>query len=814
MASLLPPGSLALEDVRLLLSQPSTWRLAEDLTEKASSSALTFTADSVFPDCFQVYDPIVRLAVLLAASSAISAGDPGAIIGLTLVNFYNALPAVAPSGAPASPFESTLFDLSASSSTDAAFADVLLAVLDGLELTPADEALLRRPYVTAATVLATAALSERLWDYIACVFGVWGELEGAAVLQTSLYTRETAPLYLSLTVQRIGDIVMDSKLLKKTGGSDFFARCSPVLAPLLGAIANVRTLIAKSANIYFEFFGLQAAISNFSTAVSFILSFIASLQGAETPVAPPLNRLTIELADQLASFFNTVVSAKLAERQAAIPAGRQLPFGLISREFLKFINPGGISALIALPVFKAPEGKKREIPKEPIGTRDLQPLQMRIRERVVDLITAVFKRHGAVTIDTPVFELREVLTEKYGEEGKLIYNLEDQGGELLSLRYDLTVPFARYVATHGESSIKRYHIAKVYRRDKPQVERGRFREFYQCDFDIAGPSGLMIADAEVLQVMAELLTAIGALCRFDFTIEVSHRRLLSLIVALAGVPPEKFRTVCSSVDKLDKLEWAEVRSELVNLRGITGEAADRLWGFIQLSGEPIATLALLRERLIAEYGAREGGRAEYERDAAKLLDEIALLFDYLAALGALEKIKFNLSLARGLDYYTGVIFEAVAHDGDSDVRVGSIAGGGRYDELIGMFSGRKVPAVGGSIGIERVFALIEERLKESVRPSDTDVFVCSVAQNLTKERLAIAAELWGAGVATEFVYKEKPDAKAQFGQAAACGAKLAVIIAPDEVASGTVKIKILAESREVTVPRSELLTTVKRILTP
>jgi histidyl-tRNA synthetase len=250
----------------------------------------------------------------------------------------------------------------------------------------------------------------------------------------------------------------------------------------------------------------------------------------------------------------------------------------------------------------------------------------------------------------------------------------------------------------------------------------------------------------------------------------------------------------------------------VNLRGIKPEAADSLWGVIQLSGEPLATLALVRERLRAEYGAREGGRAEYDRDAAKLLDEIALLFDYLAAFGVLGKIKFNLSLARGLDYYTGVIFEAVAHDGGSDVRVGSIAGGGRYDELIGMFSGRKVPAVGGSIGIERVFALIEESLKESVRPSDTAVFVCSVAQNYTKERLGIAAELWGAGIATEFVYKEKPDAKAQFGQAAACGAKLAVILAPDEVASGTVKVKILAESRELTVPRSELLATVKGLL--
>jgi histidyl-tRNA synthetase len=375
---------------------------------------------------------------------------------------------------------------------------------------------------------------------------------------------------------------------------------------------------------------------------------------------------------------------------------------------------------------------------------------MRIRERVLGVLTPIFKRHGAVQIETPVFEAREVLTAKYGEEAKLIYNLEDQGGERLSLRYDLTVPFARYVATHGVSAIKRYQIAKVYRRDKPQPEQGRFREFYQFDFDIAGPSGLMIADAEVIQIMVELLTAVGALAPLDFAIDLSHRRLLAILTAVAGVAPEKFRVVCSSVDKLDKTPWPAVRAELVNTKGIRAEAADKLYEYIQLNGEPYSVLATLGERLQADCPST------FAKEMRPVLDELGLLFDYLRAFRVLERVHFNLSLARGLDYYTGVIFEASAIGG---IRVGSLGAGGRYDDLVGQFANRKVPAVGMSIGIERIVTAIEQAMPEKPREVDTDVFVCSIAQNYTKERMELLAELWANGVAAEFVYKEKPNMK-------------------------------------------------------
>ncbi|NIG61851.1 histidine--tRNA ligase, cytoplasmic isoform X1 [Pontoporia blainvillei] len=182
---------------------------------------------------------------------------------------------------------------------------------------------------------------------------------------------------------------------------------------------------------------------------------------------------------------------------------------------------------------------------------------MAVREKVFDVIISCFKRHGAEVIDTPVFELKETLTGKYGEDSKLIYDLKDQGGELLSLRYDLTVPFARYLAMNKLTNIKRYHIAKVYRRDNPAMTRGRYREFYQCvsmgagwDFDIAGQFDPMIPDAECLKIMCEILSSLQI---GDFLVKVNDRRILDGTFAVCGVPDSKFRTICSSVDKLDKV---------------------------------------------------------------------------------------------------------------------------------------------------------------------------------------------------------------------------------------------------------------------
>jgi histidyl-tRNA synthetase len=338
-------------------------------------------------------------------------------------------------------------------------------------------------------------------------------------------------------------------------------------------------------------------------------------------------------------------------------------------------------------------------PKIAKGARDFGPEQMRIREQAFAAIRRVFKRHGGVEIDTPVFELKELLTGKYGEDSKLIYDLADQGGELLSLRYDLTVPFARFLAMRSVGNIKRYHIAKVYRRDQPQAARGRYREFYQCDFDIAGSFSPMVPDAEVITVATEILSdlPIGQFC-----IKLNHRKLLDAIFEISGVPVDKFRPICSAVDKLDKMSWEEVKKEMVEEKGLAPEAADRIATFVLHSGPP--------KELWAKFTQMKLFGDHVQANAA--MAELKLLFDYLDAMGSLQYVSFDMSLARGLDYYTGVIYEAVLINGA--VAVGSIAAGGRYDNLVGMFSpaGVQTPCVGVSIGVERVFAIMEKKAEE------------------------------------------------------------------------------------------------------
>lgn len=287
-------------------------------------------------------------------------------------------------------------------------------------------------------------------------------------------------------------------------------------------------------------------------------------------------------------------------------------------------------------------GRRR--PKIAKGTRDFTPDQMRIREQAFGVIRQVFKRHGGVEIDTPVFELKEVLMGKYGEDSKLIYDLADQGGELLSLRYDLTVPFARFLAMNTVGNIKRYHIAKVYRRDQPVLSRGRYREFYQCDFDIAGVYAPMTADAEVITVLTEILSTLPV---GDFVVKLNHRQILDAVFELCGVPAEKFRPICSAVDKLDKATWEEVQREMVEEKGLAPEVAAKIGTYVLKKGDPMALLQALREQQV--FGDHAG--------ANHALAELALLFTYLEAMGSLQYVSFDLSLARGLDYYTGVIYE-------------------------------------------------------------------------------------------------------------------------------------------------------------
>lgn len=417
-------------------------------------------------------------------------------------------------------------------------------------------------------------------------------------------------------------------------------------------------------------------------------------------------------------------------------------------------------------------------PKVPKGTHDMMPEQLVNRQKILQIIRKIFTLHGAQEIDTPVFELRNILMEKYGEDSKLIYNLEDQGGEILSLRYDLTVPFARFVATHGITKIKRFQIGKVYRRDAPAIERGRFREFYQCDFDIAGIDSIL-ADVEVVIVLNELLNELSKLCNFDYIIKIGSRKVLNHIITnICNIPSELFKTVCSSIDKLDKLDQETVKLELVG-KGLSIQSIEKLFTLLNEN-----SLELIKT---------------FPKEVS---EDLLTLINYLNSVHII-KYEISTSLARGLDYYTGIIFEAVAITSVSKSKIGSIAGGGRYDNLIGMFSRKQISAIGMSLGIERIFSLMEQN---KVNLS-LDVYICSMG-NFDNDKISIACKLWNEGISCEFSYKNKKLPE-QYGIASSKGAKIVILLAPDEMKKNEVIIKHMINHYERKLLKSDMIEYIK-----
>ncbi|KAK6289470.1 hypothetical protein POUND7_001011 [Theobroma cacao] len=441
--------------------------------------------------------------------------------------------------------------------------------------------------------------------------------------------------------------------------------------------------------------------------------------------------------------------------------------------------------------------ESRRIPKTPKGTRDFAKEQMAIRKKAFSIITKVFERHCATALDTPAFELKETLTGKYGEDSKLIYDLADQGGELCSLRYDLTVPFSRYVAMNGLTSFKRYHIDKVWRRDNPS--KGRYREFYQCDFDIAGQYEKMGPDFEVVRILSEVLNSLNI---GDYEIKLNHRKLLDGVLEICGVPPAKFRTICSSIDKLDKQSFEQVKKEMVEEKGLSVETADKIGTFVKIRGPPLELLSKI-------MGGSEGTELLKHNASKEALGDLSVLFEALDKSRCIDKVVFDLSLARGLDYYTGVIFEAAFKGG---VQVGSIGAGGRYDNLIGNFGTKQVPAVGMSLGIERVLTIMEEKAQnQAVRATETQLLVAVLG-----DKLSIAAELvselWDVDVKAEYKVHKKVMKHIEY----AINSKIPwmIIVGERELNEGIVKLKNIETTEEEVIPRSKLVEEVQQRLKP
>lgn len=455
------------------------------------------------------------------------------------------------------------------------------------------------------------------------------------------------------------------------------------------------------------------------------------------------------------------------------------------------------------------------VPKNPLGMKDYHPEDMAVREAVMTSVRDIFKMHGAVEITTPVIELKDTLTGKYGEDSKLIYDLKDQGGEILALRYDLTVPFARYCAQHKVENLKRFQIARVYRRDRPVMAKGRYREFYQCDLDMAGVYESMTTDSECLKIVCDVLKSL----RLNFRIKINHRKILDAIFEISGVTEDNLRAISSSVDKLDKLSWEEVQKEMIS-KGLEVGRTEEIKQFVQLNGQlEVITALESNEKFMNSEKGKEG------------LEDMKQLFKYLADFEILDYVSFDLSLARGLDYYTGMIFEAIAlspspspSSSTSKIKipkVGSVAAGGRYDGLIGMFKKKKkdIPCVGLSLGIERLFVLYEKIIKEDkMKIIPTQVLICGVGakkeerEDMLRERMKIMKLLWQNKVPCETIYKLNPKTLTQFQLCEDKSIPLAVIVAPEEISRGLVKVRKVVQRTEQEVEIKNLPAYIKKAL--
>lgn len=427
------------------------------------------------------------------------------------------------------------------------------------------------------------------------------------------------------------------------------------------------------------------------------------------------------------------------------------------------------------------------------GFRDYLPEQMILRQEIIRRFKDVFERHGFDPLDTPAIEYLEVLTGKAGENEKLMYAFEDHGGRRVGLRYDLTVPLARVVAMHQSEIVlpfKRYHVAPVWRADRPQ--RGRFREFWQCDADIAGVDS-MAADAEIISVLTDALAAVGL---DNSTVQISHRRILERIAVAAGVPEAQAATVYRSVDKLDKIGADGVKAEMVDA-GIDAAAADRVLDTISLTGPASDVLADLSGRLQADAVA-QGAVAEMTE-----------LFELLERMGVPSgKAVFDLTLARGLDYYTGPVFEAKV----TEPKVGSVAGGGRYEGLIGAFGSRPISATGVSLGLERIIEVVREHETMPIPTAVAKFFVPVIDRNLGAAA-GLATELRSGGVKTDLSLLEGKSLGEQLKYAGRRGIGFAAILGPNESERGVVAVKDLATGEQVEFERERLLHAVTALLT-
>ena len=439
--------------------------------------------------------------------------------------------------------------------------------------------------------------------------------------------------------------------------------------------------------------------------------------------------------------------------------------------------------------------------KPPSGMRDYLPETVRKRRYVTAKVERIFQNYGFRPLETPTMENLTTLLGKYGDEGdQLLYRILHRGDKLaraltqdgvqqadlaeLGLRYDLTVPLARVVAQYGHQLprfFKRYQIQPVWRADRPA--KGRFREFYQCDVDVTGSRSL-IAEAEVLNAISDVLQDLGFR---NCTIAINHRVLLRSMIEVAGLAPDQEETALVAIDKLDKIGVDGVQSELVD-RGIPATAASCLLDCIAASeaSDNAQRLKALRDRLSLA-------------PAQQALDDLENLFCLTSEASSAPLLRLTPGLARGLSYYTGPIFEIVSGDFS-----GSLGGGGRYDNLVGMFSGKQVPAVGFSLGLERILLLMDEKGLFPDLPIAAEVMICPLPETPLAPVVGLASRLRQGGVTVE-LYPEQAKLGRQLATVDDLGIPYALIIGPDELARQSFTLKHLASGVQQHLDEAGLL---------
>ncbi|WP_295906785.1 histidine--tRNA ligase [uncultured Alistipes sp.] len=438
-------------------------------------------------------------------------------------------------------------------------------------------------------------------------------------------------------------------------------------------------------------------------------------------------------------------------------------------------------------------------PSIPKGTRDFSPVEMMRRNYIFDTIRSVFRTYGFAPLETPAMENLSTLLGKYGDEGdKLLFKILNSGDYAAGLsddevrqasricekglRYDLTVPFARYVVQHQSEltfPFKRYQIQPVWRADRPQ--KGRYREFYQCDVDVIGTRSLL-CEVELVEIVDEVFRRLG----IRVALKMNNRKILYGIAETIG-HADKMMDITVAIDKLDKIGLENVKAELRE-RGLDDEAVGRLQPILEMSGDSAQKIELLREILAGSETGLKG------------VDEIETVFTHVDRLGLGLPVELDLSLARGLNYYTGAIFEVKA----LDYAIGSISGGGRYDDLTGIFGMPNLSGVGISFGADRIYdvmtglGLFPEEVNFSTR-----VFLTNLGEEEQTAALGLLRQLRQAGIAAE-IYPEPGKMKKQMEYANRRSIPYVVIIGSQELEAGVVTLKEMRSGEQRQVPMAEV----------